>query len=264
MILDAIVRAKRVDLTEVQRRVSISELQRRACYRDPRRDFRAALVGKPRAIIAEVKRASPSKGVIRADFDPVRIATAYAANGAAAVSVLTEEHYFQGQLDYLAAIRSAVGVPLLRKDFLFDAYQLYEARAFGADAVLLIVAILDDGHLHDLLQLADELDLAALVEVHDRAEIDRALRSGRRLRLLGINNRDLRTFRTALETTEVLAPVVPPDILVIAESGIESGTDMDRLERAGVTAFLIGETLMRAPDPGVHLAKLLKTRAAHR
>ena len=255
MILDDIVRDKRADLERVKARVALTALQQRPLFRAARRDFRAALTARPRAVIAEVKKASPSRGIICTDFDPVRIAVSYADGGAAAISVLTEERYFHGRLDYLAAIRQAVGVPLLRKDFLFDAYQLYEARAFGADAVLLIVAILSDAQLQELLWLSDELNLAALVEVHDRAELDRALSAG--ARLVGINNRDLRTFHTTLATTEALMPAVPANVLAIAESGIDSAADMDRLERAGVHAFLIGESLMRAVDPGARLRALL-------
>ncbi len=260
MILDDIVRDKRNDLERAKAVVPLAELQRRALFRNGRRDLRAALAARGRAIIAEVKKASPSKGVIRADFDPLAIARGYAAAGAAALSVLTEERYFQGHLDYLAAIRGAVELPLLRKDFLFDPYQLYEARAYGADAVLLIVAILPDTLLHELLWLADELNLSALVEVHDGDELARALGCG--ARLLGINNRDLRTFHTTLEITERLVPAVPRDALVIAESGIEAVADIERLERAGVKAFLIGEAFMRAPDPGLRLAEFLGPRAA--
>ena len=256
MILDDIVRDKRADLPHAKARRSLPELQQRPLFRMARHDLREALGTRRRAIIAEVKKASPSKGVIRADFHPVHVATAYATNGAAAISVLTEERYFQGHLDYLAAIRAAVSVPLLRKDFLFDPYQLYEARAFGADAVLLIVAILDDALLNELLWLADELNLSALVEVHDRAELERAVNCG--ARLIGINNRDLRTFHTTLATTEDLLPRVPRDASVVAESGIETVADIERLERAGVHAFLIGETLMRAADPGAALAGLLQ------
>lgn len=262
MILDDIVRDKRADLERIRAQVSVGDLQQRPLFRAARRAFRTALESHPRAIVAEVKKASPSKGVIRVDFDPVCIATAYAENGAAAISVLTEERYFRGHLNYLSAIRQTVAVPLLRKDFIVDPYQLYEARAFGADAVLLIVAILGGGALQELLWLAEELNLTPLVEVHDRAELERALRSG--ARLLGINNRDLRTFHTTLETTEALLPAVPPDALVIAESGIESISDIERLERKGVTAFLIGETLMRAADPGARLAEFLASAPAHR
>jgi indole-3-glycerol phosphate synthase len=255
MILDDIVRDKRAEVQRVKGEVSLADLQQRPLFRAPRRPLRAALEARHRAIIAEVKKASPSKGVIRADFDPVRIATRYAESGAAAISVLTEERYFQGHLDYLAAIRRAVDVPLLRKDFLFDPYQLYEARAYGADAVLLIVAILPDALLQELLWLADELNLSALVEIHDQPELERAARSG--ARLLGINNRDLRTFHTTLATTEDLLPAVPRDALVVAESGIDTTADIQRLERKGVRAFLIGEAFMRATDPGARLSELL-------
>jgi indole-3-glycerol phosphate synthase len=258
MILDDIVRDKRADLQRVKAAVALADLQQRALFRAPRRPFRAALEGRHRAIIAEVKKASPSRGIMRADFDPVRIAAGYAHNGAAAISVLTEERYFQGHLNDLVAIREAVGVPLLRKDFLVDPYQLYEARAFGADAVLLIVAILPDTLLQELLWLAEELNLCPLVEVHDREELERAARSG--AGLLGINNRDLRTFRTTLATTEELLPAVPPDAFVVAESGIEVPADIERLERLGVGAFLIGEAFMRAPDPGARLAEFLGAR----
>lgn len=256
MILDDIVRDKRSDLARAQAAVSLGELERRPLFSPARRDLRQALEQRPRAIIAEVKKASPSKGVIRPDFNPLQIAASYAANGAAAISVLTEERYFQGHLDYLAAIRAAVGVPLLRKDFLFDPYQLYEARAFGADAVLLIVAILCDALLGELLRVAETLQLGTLVEVHDEPELDRALASG--ARLLGLNNRDLRTFHTSLATSEDLVRLVPADALAVAESGLETVTDIQRLERAGLHAFLIGETCMRAADPGAKLAELLR------
>ena len=256
MILDDIVRDKRVAVERAKDAVSLTELQQRPLFRTARHNLRAALADRSRAIIAEIKKASPSRGIIRPDFDPVRIATRYAESGAAAISVLTEEHYFRGHLDHLAAVRAAVSVPLLRKDFLFDAYQLYEARAFGADAVLLIVAVLSDARLQELLWLADELNLAALVEVHDRAELDRAVGAG--ARLLGINNRDLRTFHTSLETTEQLLPAIPADAFVVAESGLDSVRDLARLERLGVSAFLIGEAFMRAPDPGTKLAELLE------
>ena len=262
MILDDIVRDKRADVTRSKATVPLTALQQRPLFHAQRQPFRDALEARPRAIIAEVKKASPSRGVIRADFDPVQIARSYARGGAAAVSVLTEERYFQGHLDHLAAIRVAVDLPLLRKDFMVDAYQLYEARAFGADAVLLIVAILADAQLQELLWLADELNLAALVEVHDGDELERAARSG--ARLVGINNRDLRTFHTSLETTERLLPLVPAEAFVVAESGIETVVDIERLERLGVSAFLIGEALMRAPDPGAQLAVLLEGRARGR
>jgi indole-3-glycerol phosphate synthase len=255
MILDDIVRDQRADLELRKPRVPLERLRERPLFHDARRGFRRALERRARAIIAEVKKASPSKGIIRADFDPVAIALRYAECGAAAVSVLTEERYFQGHLNYLAAIRARVALPLLRKDFTIDSYQLYEARAYGADAVLLIVAILSDSELAEFLWLADELNLDAVVEVHSLDELERALRAG--ASLVGINNRDLRTFRTTLDTTERLAPSVGERTLVISESGIESRGDIDRLERAGVHAFLVGETLMKATDPGAALAELL-------
>jgi indole-3-glycerol phosphate synthase len=256
MILDDIVRDKCADLAETKRRVSVAQLREQPLFQEPRRRFREALSQKPRAIIAEVKKASPSKGIIRSDFEPVEIARRYADCGAAAISVLTEERYFQGCLDYLARIREKVTLPLLRKDFLVDPYQLYEARAYGADAALLIVAVLDDDRLNELLWLADELNLAALVEVHTRQELDRAVRAGSTI--IGINNRNLQTFETTLETTERLAPHVPDGSLIVAESGIATAADLERLARAGANAFLIGETLMRAPDPGEALAELLR------
>jgi indole-3-glycerol phosphate synthase len=255
MILDDIVRAKREDLAAAKAQTPVSALQQRPLFRAARRDFAAALRSRRRAIIAEVKKASPSKGVIRDDFDPVAIATAYEGGGAAAISVLTEERHFLGHLDYLPAIRAAVQLPILRKDFLFDAYQLYEARAYGADAVLLIVAMLSDGELRDLQWLCEELGLTPLVEVHDAAELERALASG--ARLIGINNRDLRTFDVTLATTEKLAALLPKDSLVVGESGIDRIADIQRLERCGVHAFLVGESLMRATDPGAKLAELL-------
>jgi indole-3-glycerol phosphate synthase len=258
MILDDIVRDKRSDLQRAKAAAGLDELQQRPLFRAPRRPFRSALESRHRAIIAEVKQASPSRGVIRADFDPVWIAERYAVNGAAGISILTEERYFRGHLDHLAAIRERVRVPLLRKDFIFEAYQLYEARAFGADAVLLIVAILADTLLQELLWLAEELNLMPLVEVHDRPELDRAVRCG--ARVLGINNRDLRTFHTTLSTTEELLPAVPPDALVVAESGIETPADIERLERLGIGAFLIGEAFMRAADPGAQLAAFVAGR----
>lgn len=256
MILDDIVRDKRADLTEAKRRTSVEQLRERPLFHEPRRRFRDALTSKPRSIIAEVKKASPSKGIIRSDFDPVAIAKRYAECGAAAISVLTEERYFQGHLDYLTRIRQQVALPLLRKDFLVDPYQLYEARAWGADAALLIVAILDDHQLAQLIWLADELNLAALVEVHTREELDRAAQAG--AVLIGINNRDLQTFETSLETTERLAPHAPEGSLIVSESGIATAADLERLTRAGAGAFLVGETLMRSADPGAALERLLR------
>lgn len=255
MILDRIVTDKRVELAASKAALSEGDLRARPMYSAARRSFGEAVRRQPRAVIAEVKKASPSKGVIRADFDPVAIAKSYANNGAAAISVLTETKYFQGSLAYLEAIRGAVDVPLLRKDFVFDPYQVVEARAFGADAVLLIAAMLTDAQLADLSSVAQDEGLAVLVEIHDRDELDRV----RTLRptILGINNRNLHTFHTTLETTENLVPQIDWPATVVGESGIDSGADLRRLEAAGVHCFLIGESFMRAPDPGVRLGELL-------
>lgn len=257
MILDDIVRQRRQDLERRRREVPETELRSRPLFREERRGFLRALQQPGRRIIAEVKRASPSRGVIRAAFHPAEIATQYAHAGAAAISVLTEERHFLGSIAYLSEIRGAVEVPLLQKDFVVDPYQLTEARACGADAVLLILAILDDATLTELLQQARGLGLDALVEVHDEIELRRALQV--RAGLVGINNRDLHTFQTSLEVTERLVTGIPAGVSVVAESGIDSPQDIARLERCGVRAFLIGETLMRSPDPGAKLRQLLGT-----
>ncbi len=256
MILDDIVAYKRDELTVQKRKVSLARLKDWELYRADPPDFLDALQARAgRTIIAEVKKASPSKGVIRADFDPLAIARAYHAAGAAAVSVLTEKKFFQGSLEYLRRIRTTVPVPLLRKDFLFDEYQVHEARAFGASAILLIVAVLDDSRLADLAQLAATLGMDCLIEVHDEGERDRALAAG--AMLLGINNRDLRTFHTTIETTERLVRGIPDDVFVVSESGLSSAAQLARLEAQGVGAFLIGETCMAAADPGAALRALL-------
>ncbi|MGH7788954.1 MAG: indole-3-glycerol phosphate synthase TrpC [Candidatus Binatia bacterium] len=252
MILDDIVAARRLDLEQAKQQVSIRELEQRPGYAEPRRGFAAALrAAPPPAVIAEVKKASPSKGVIRADFDPVAIARSYAAGGATALSVLTEERFFQGRLDYLTGIRAAVPQPLLRKDFLFDPYQMVEARAYGADAALLIVAMLPPAALAELLAAAAEVGLDVLTEAHTAEEVDGALAAG--ARIVGVNNRNLHTFVTTLATAEALRPRIPDGVLTVAESGIESHRDIERLRACGYDAFLVGESLMRAPDPGVAL-----------
>ena len=255
MILDDIVAAKREEIEEHKKKRPLPVLADSALYQAPRRGFAAALAHPGRAIIAEVKKASPSRGVIRADFDPQAIAKGYVAGGARAMSVLTDAPFFQGSLVYLEAIRHVVELPLLRKDFLVDPYQLHEALAFGADAVLLICAILDDERLGELHALATSLGLDVLVEVHSEEELERAARSG--ATLIGINNRDLRTFVTRLEVAETLAPLAPRGATVVAESGIKTTADLERLEAAGVRAFLIGETFMAAPDPEAALRELL-------
>ncbi|MGD9762949.1 MAG: indole-3-glycerol phosphate synthase TrpC [Candidatus Binatia bacterium] len=255
MILDDIVAARRTDVAEAKRTTPLAALEALPGWAAERRGFAAALGARRPALIAEVKKASPSKGVIRVDFDPVAIAHRYVAGGAAAISVLTEERYFLGSPSYLAAIRAAVPLPLLRKDFIFDPYQLTETRAWGADAALLIVAMLDDGALTELHAAGRALGLDMLVEAHTAAEVDRAVAAG--ATLIGVNNRDLTTFVTTLETAERLLPLIPPTALAVAESGIETAGDIARLRAAGYQAFLVGESLMRAPDPAAALAALL-------
>ena len=205
-------------------------------------------------VIAEVKKASPSKGILRADFKPANIAESYARHGAACLSVLTDVHFFQGHAEYLQQARAACEIPVLRKDFMIDMYQIYEARAMGADAILLIVAALDHGLMAELEACALELGLGVLVEVHDGEELTAALKL--RTPLIGINNRNLRTFETSLETTIGLLPNVPSDRLVVTESGIMGPADVKRMRDANVHSFLVGEAFMRAPDPGVELARL--------
>jgi indole-3-glycerol phosphate synthase len=255
-ILDRIVDSKRREIEDRRRRTPANDLERRLADAPAVRDFRAAL-DKPGTVqvIAEVKKASPSAGLLRADFDPVAIARTYARHGAAAISVLTDEPFFQGRLSDLTAIRAAVTPPLLRKDFILDRYQLLEARVAGADAVLLIAEILTDAELSRLLEEARALGLQALVELHDADNLSRVLASG--ARTIGINNRDLRTFVTRLEHTLELAARCPPDCCLVSESGIRSRADVLRLGEAGVRAVLIGETFMRAPDVGAKLSELL-------
>ncbi|MCS7046069.1 MAG: indole-3-glycerol phosphate synthase TrpC [Gemmataceae bacterium] len=254
-ILDEIVAAKRREIAERQTSVDLDELRRRAERAPAARNFRAALTRGPGlGVIAEVKKASPSAGVLRADFDPVAVARAYEAAGADCLSVLTDGPYFQGDLAYLATIRAVCPLPLLRKDFLLDPYQVFEARAAGADAVLLIAEILDDAALRGLLALARDLGMEALVELHDPANLPRVLEAG--ATLVGINNRDLRTFHTSLERTLQLAPRIPSDRVVVSESGIKTRGDMEQLRAVGVKAVLIGETLMRADDPTAALRRL--------
>jgi len=238
-----------------RRDVPLTALRDRSLFGVPTRGFARSLAGHTRRIIAEIKRASPSKGLIRADFDPIGIARDYAAHGASAISVLTEERHFQGSLEDLARIHDAVAVPLLRKDFMLDAYQLTEAKSYGADAVLLIAALLDRAHMRDLCAQAAALGLDSLVEVHSEGELEAGVEAG--AQLLGINNRDLKTFNVDLATTEKLAPLIPPGMPAICESGIESVDQIRRVESWGIHVFLIGESLMRAPQPGKKLSELL-------
>lgn len=256
-ILERIVATKKKELAEAQAAVPHRELQRQLSQAPPVRDFRGALErpGEMR-FIAEIKKASPSAGVLRQDFDPVALARIYEQHGAACISVLTDAPFFQGSLAYLTAVRQAVALPVLRKDFLLDPYQVMEARVAGADAVLLIAEILDDATLACLLREARALGMQALVELYDAANLPRVLASN--ARLIGINNRDLRTFETSLEHTLALAPRLPADACLVSESGIRSRADMLRLRQAGVRAVLVGETLMRAADVGAKLDELRK------
>ena len=261
-ILQKILARKAEEVAERRARLSLDTLRRRIASLAPPRPFRErleqTLAQGQAAVIAEVKRASPSKGLLRDPFDPAEIARSYAAAGATALSVLTDHDFFQGHEDYLREARAACALPVLRKDFLIDPYQVYEARWIGADAILLIVAALDDAALRELARRATDLQLDVLVEVHDAAELERALQID--ARLIGINNRNLRTFATRLETTLDLLPRIPADRTVVTESGIHTPADVARMREQGVHAFLIGEAFMRAPDPGVKLAELFGTR----
>jgi indole-3-glycerol phosphate synthase len=255
-ILDTIVAHKRREIAAARAHTPEKELENRLQGASAPRDFRAALERTPGvAVIAEVKKASPSAGVLRQDFDPVAIARTYADHGAAAISVLTDEPFFQGRLSYLTAIREAVRLPALRKDFILERYQLLEARAAGADAVLLIAEILDPGQLGLLLRQAQELGLQALVELYDRDNLQPVIDSG--AGVIGVNNRDLRTFTTRLEHTLDLAPAVPKDRCLVSESGIRTREDVVHLQAAGVKAVLVGETFMRAADIGAKLREMI-------
>jgi len=258
-ILERIVAVKRDEVAAGRRRCDLAAMRARAETLPGARDFVGALRRRIEAggaaVIAEIKKASPSKGVLRADFRPAEIAASYERHGAAALSVLTDAPFFQGAPEYLTAAREAASLPALRKDFLVDAWQVFESRALGADAVLLIAAALDDAEMRDFEAIALALGMAVLVEVHDERELDRAL--ALRTPLLGINNRNLRTFEVTLDTTLALLPCIPAGRLVVTESGILAPADVRRMREAGVNAFLVGEAFMRADDPGVALASLL-------
>lgn len=253
-ILDTIVARKRIEIDSAKNERPRETLEALLGQAPPVRDFTASLRAPGLRVIAEVKKASPSAGVIRADFDPVKIAQIYERHGAACVSVLTDEHFFQGHLDFLKAIRREGSIPILRKEFILDEYQLIEARAAGADAVLLIAEILPGDEMKTLLRQATALGLHVLVELHDADQLSRVVDAG--AELIGINNRDLRTFKTSLDHTLDLLPAVPKDCVVISESGIKTNADMRRLETAGVKAVLVGESLMRSPDIGAALDEL--------
>lgn len=257
-ILDKITDVKRQEVAASLKRKPLAAMRFDAESRVLTRDFvgamRAKIAAGQSAVIAEIKKASPSKGVLRADFEPADIAQTYAEFGAACLSVLTDKEFFQGSSDYLRQARASCNLPVLRKDFMVDAYQIYESRVMGADAILLIAASLDDAQMAEFEHIAHSLDMAVLVEVHDSAELQRALKLT--TPLIGINNRNLKTFEVTLDTTLGLMAGVPQDRLLVTESGITTPADVQRMREAGVHAFLVGEAFMRAADPGVALAKL--------
>ncbi len=255
MILDRIIASKKEEVRQAKKRVSPARLEAAALAASPARDFRAALTGRDCAIIAELKRQSPSRGVLREGIDPVRVAAIYERNGAAAVSVLTDGPFFGGSSENLSAVRRSAGIPVLRKDFIIDPCQIYEARATAADSLLLIAGILERERLRDYLGLSKSLGMTPLVEVYEREDLVKALEAG--AEIIGINNRDLRTFRTDTAKTLEMAALIPGDRIVVSESGISTRDDIRRLMDAGVHAFLVGEALMTAPDAGKKLRELL-------
>lgn len=255
-ILDEIVARKKREITAARQQVPFEQLEEALPAAPPPRGFlRAIRSHTPPALIAEVKKASPSAGLIRADFDPAAIAADYEAAGAACLSVLTDEHYFQGSLKALQLARSAVQIPVMRKEFIVDRYQIAEARAAGADCILLIAECLDDTQLHDLHDYAQQLGMDVLIELHDAHNLQRVLNTG--AKLVGVNNRDLRTFVTSLEHTFTLQRQIPPEVLLVSESGIGGHADLLRLRAAGVGAVLVGESLMRQPDIKQAVRRLL-------
>jgi indole-3-glycerol phosphate synthase len=260
-ILAKIIAVKHQEIAAAQKRMPLAEMRADAESRVLTRDFEGALRAKiaagQDAVIAEIKKASPSKGVLREDFIAADIAQSYAENGAACLSVLTDAQFFQGSVDFLKQARASCDLPVLRKDFMVDPYQIYQSRAMGADCILLIAACLDDAQMADLESIAHNLDMAVLVEVHNAAELERALRL--KTRLVGINNRDLHSFEVSLATTLDLQKSVPADRLLITESGIREGADVAQLRAAGIHAFLVGEAFMRVADPGEGLKALFST-----
>ncbi|MBM3119247.1 MAG: indole-3-glycerol phosphate synthase TrpC [Chloroflexi bacterium] len=257
MILNEIVSHNLQELKLKKRSLPMTELRRMSLQQSPPLDFASVLCGERIRLIAEVKKASPSRGIIRPDFDPVEIAQIYADNGASAISVLTEARYFQGSLNHLADIKNALHkkLPLLRKDFIIDPYQIYESRAYGADSLLLIVAILKPTKLRELLQLSHELHMSCLVEIHNEADVEIALKS--EANIIGINNRDLTNFNVDIANTERLRPLIPPDRIVVSESGIKERKDIERLRQLDINAIIVGESLMSAPDIAAKMRELL-------
>lgn len=255
-ILDEIYKHKLSEVAKDKRRVSLETLKEQCKKRHRTRSFGAALKSNTNIrIIAEIKKASPSLGIIREDFNPVEIARIYETGGAAAISVLTDEKFFQGSLSYLTDVKKSVNLPILRKDFIIDTYQIYEARSAGADAILLIAALLSKEEMQHYLELAGELGMECLVEVHSEAELKKVLQTN--AHIIGINNRDLATFKTDLETTLRLRPMIPAEKIVVSESGIKSRADVEKLMKEGVDAILVGETLMKSNDMSARLQELL-------
>jgi len=245
-MLDKIIAQKREEVEQRKKVATITYLQQRIARQKPALDLAPALKGDHVRLIAEVKQASPSRGTLSLNFNPIELARTYAEGGAAAISVLTEANYFMGSIEHLAAIKEVVGIPLLRKDFIFDLYQIYESRAYGADALLLITSILSQEQLKELVSLSHSLGLRCLVEVHNEGEVKRAVLS--EAEIIGINNRDLNTFTVDITTTRRLRPLIPQERIVVSESGIKSKRDIEKLRKWGVDAVLVGETLVTAGD----------------
>lgn len=254
-MLNRIIAQKRQEVEQRGKSLPLSSLQEGIAWRQTPLDFALALGGDHTRLIAEVKRASPSRGLLCPNFNPVELAKSYAQGGAAAISVLTEANYFEGSIDHLAAVREETRLPLLRKDFIFDPYQVYESRAYGADALLLIVAILSQEQLEELISLSHSLSLKCLVEVHSEGEVERALLS--QAKIIGINNRDLNTFTVDINTTRRLRPLIPQGRIVVSESGIGSRSDVEKLKEWGVNAILVGETLVTTTDVLTKMRELI-------